>query len=165
MYNLKSYGPQISSQIAGGWRHTVALDEDGQMYGWGWNKFGQVGVSNTEDQNYPQIVKGLADQRVTQVSCGWRHTVALTDRGNIYSWGRGTSGQLGHGDAVDRNEPKRIELLSVDGLASWQIECSQPDNATGKPFNCLMTGNIWHCNNTFTDFSFIWGPKFCFKTI
>jgi alpha-tubulin suppressor-like RCC1 family protein len=69
-------------------------------------------------------------QRVTQVSCGWRHTVALTDRGNIYSWGRGTSGQLGHGDAVDRNEPKRIELLSVDGLACWQIECSQPDNAT-----------------------------------
>jgi alpha-tubulin suppressor-like RCC1 family protein len=38
MYNSKSYGPQISSQIAGGWRHTVALDEDGQMYGWGWNK-------------------------------------------------------------------------------------------------------------------------------
>jgi hypothetical protein len=99
-------------------------------------------------------------QRVTQVSCGWRHTVALTDRGNIYSWGRGTSGQLGHGDAVDRNEPKRIELLSVDGLACWQIECSQPDNATGKPFNSLMAGNIWHCNSTFTNFSFIWGPKF-----
>ncbi|CAM6066951.1 unnamed protein product [Sphagnum tenellum] len=117
--------------IAGGWRHTVAVDEDGQMYGWGWNKFGQVGVNNTEDQNYPQIVKGLADQRVTQVSCGWRHTVALTDRGNIYSWGRGTSGQLGHGDALDINEPKRMELLSVDGLACWQIECSQPDNATG----------------------------------
>ncbi|CAK9207626.1 unnamed protein product [Sphagnum troendelagicum] len=75
--------------------------------------------------------KVQALERVTQVSCGWRHTVALTDRGNIYSWGRGTSGQLGHGDAVDINEPKRMELLSVDGLACWQIECSQPDNATG----------------------------------
>ncbi|KAH8937225.1 hypothetical protein BDL97_16G015700 [Sphagnum fallax] len=127
----------VAVNIAGGWRHTVALDEDGQMYGWGWNKFGQVGVNNTEDQNYPQIVKGLVDQRVTQVSCGWRHTVALTDRGNIYSWGRGTSGQLGHGDAVDINEPKRMELLSVDGLACWQIECSQPDNATGGRFSSV----------------------------
>jgi alpha-tubulin suppressor-like RCC1 family protein len=44
-------------------------------------------------------------QKVTQVTCGWRHTVAVTDRGNVYSWGRGTSGQLGHGDAVDRCFP------------------------------------------------------------
>lgn len=28
----------ISYQVAGGWRHTVALDADGQLYGWGWNK-------------------------------------------------------------------------------------------------------------------------------
>ena len=28
--------------------------------------------------------------------------MCMTDRGNVYSWGRGTSGQLGHGDAVDR---------------------------------------------------------------
>ena len=28
--------------------------------------------------------------------------MAITDRGNVFSWGRGTSGQLGHGDAFDR---------------------------------------------------------------
>lgn len=32
----------ISNQVAGGWRHTVALDEDGQLYGWGWNKVTSV---------------------------------------------------------------------------------------------------------------------------
>ena len=31
--------------------------------------------------------------------------MAITERGNVYSWGRGTSGQLGHGDAVDRYSP------------------------------------------------------------
>ena len=44
-------------------------------------------------------------QRVTQVACGWRHTVVITMAGNVYSWGRGTSGQLGHGDIQDRWSP------------------------------------------------------------
>ena len=48
------------------------------------------------------LVTMLGKQRVYQVACGWRHTVATTMRGNVYSWGRGTSGQLGHGDALDR---------------------------------------------------------------
>lgn len=36
----------------------------------------------------------------------------MTDRGNVYSWGRGTSGQLGHGDTVDRFESlRRLERV------------------------------------------------------
>lgn len=116
--------------ISGGWRHTFALDTDGRLYGWGWNKFGQVGCGNTEDQNSPQLVDALVDQTVTIVQCGWRHTIAMTDRGNVYSWGRGTSGQLGHGDAVDRATPKRVEILSADGYACEQIESSGSSNQT-----------------------------------
>lgn len=53
------------------------------------------------------IITGLLldVQKVTQVTCGWRHTVAITDRGNVYSWGRGINGQLGHGDTADRCFP------------------------------------------------------------
>jgi YD repeat-containing protein len=29
--------------IAGGWRHTMALDSEGSVWAWGWNKFGQLG--------------------------------------------------------------------------------------------------------------------------
>jgi len=66
---------------------------------------------------------------VTQVACGWRHTVVITMAGNVYSWGRGTSGQLGHGDIRDRSMPKRLELLSFDGLACQQIESSRSTNS------------------------------------
>jgi alpha-tubulin suppressor-like RCC1 family protein len=41
-------------------------------------------------------------QKISQVACGWRHTLALTENKNVFSWGRGTSGQLGHGEIVDR---------------------------------------------------------------
>ena len=40
-------------------------------------------------------------QKVIQISCGWRHTLAVSERQNVFSWGRGTNGQLGHGETVD----------------------------------------------------------------
>eukprot|EP00897_Mesotaenium_endlicherianum_P004127 jgi/Mesen1/3742/ME000204S03010 len=98
------------AQISGGWRHTVALDTQGTLYAWGWNKFGQVGVGNNEDHNSPQEVK--IGERVVQVSCGWRHTICLTERSNVFSWGRGTSGQLGHGDSLDSLELKLHQRTS-----------------------------------------------------
>lgn len=45
---------------------------------------------------------GFTWQKIVQISCGWRHTIAVTDKNNVYSWGRGTNGQLGHGDTIDR---------------------------------------------------------------
>lgn len=40
---------------------------------------------------------------MVQVSCGWRHTAALTERANVFTWGRATNGQLGVGDTEDRS--------------------------------------------------------------
>eukprot|EP00270_Netrium_digitus_P001315 TRINITY_DN1141_c0_g1_i3.p1 TRINITY_DN1141_c0_g1~~TRINITY_DN1141_c0_g1_i3.p1 ORF type:complete len:450 (+),score=87.14 TRINITY_DN1141_c0_g1_i3:152-1501(+) len=117
---VAALGGKIIAQIAGGWRHSVALDSEGKLYAWGWNKFGQVGVGDTEDHNLPQEVIAVPE-KVVQVSCGWRHTVCLTEYGNVYTWGRGTNGQLGHGDTNDRCFPKRLELLSADGAACQGI--------------------------------------------
>uniref|UniRef100_A0A6N2MSP1 Ultraviolet-B receptor UVR8 n=1 Tax=Salix viminalis TaxID=40686 RepID=A0A6N2MSP1_SALVM len=93
------------SLISGGWRHTMALTSDGNLYGWGWNK------------------------KVVQISCGWRHALAVTERQNVFSWGRGTNGQLGHGESMDRltNDkrlsgglPGRRPLSFADGYLEYQ---------------------------------------------
>eukprot|EP00271_Cylindrocystis_brebissonii_P008505 TRINITY_DN22878_c0_g1_i1.p1 TRINITY_DN22878_c0_g1~~TRINITY_DN22878_c0_g1_i1.p1 ORF type:complete len:446 (+),score=66.57 TRINITY_DN22878_c0_g1_i1:322-1659(+) len=115
----------LIAQIAGGWRHTLALDSEGMMYAWGWNKFGQVGVGNFEDQNLPQLLSSVTEA-IVQVACGWRHSLAISAAGNVYSWGRGTSGQLGHGDCIDRSTPKRLEALSADGQGAQGIQRSPP---------------------------------------
>ncbi|KAE7997572.1 hypothetical protein FH972_002195 [Carpinus fangiana] len=120
------------SQISGGWRHTMALTSDGKLYGWGWNKFGQVGVGDNVDHCSPGQVKFPHEQKVIQISCGWRHTLAVSERQNVFSWGRGTNGQLGHGETVDWNIPKIIEALSVDGSSGQQIESSKFDPSSGK---------------------------------
>ncbi|XP_031486010.1 ultraviolet-B receptor UVR8 isoform X2 [Nymphaea colorata] len=129
---LEALSNDCISQISGGWRHTMALTSDGRLYGWGWNKFGQVGVGDFIDHCSPQEVKFPSEQKVVQVSCGWRHTLAITDKGNVFSWGRGTCGQLGHGDSIDRNLPKVIEVLSVDGSGCEQMDYSRTDPLSGK---------------------------------
>ncbi|WMV29484.1 hypothetical protein MTR67_022869 [Solanum verrucosum] len=118
--------------ISGGWRHTMALTSDGKLYGWGWNKFGQVGVDDNCDHCSPVQVKFPHDQKVILISCGWRHTLAVTERQNVFSWGRGTNGQLGHGESVDRYVPRIIEVLSVDGSSGQQIGSSTFDPSTAE---------------------------------
>uniref|UniRef100_A0ACD5UPU0 Uncharacterized protein n=1 Tax=Avena sativa TaxID=4498 RepID=A0ACD5UPU0_AVESA len=118
-----------TSQISGGWRHTMALTSDGKLYGWGWNKFGQVGAGDTEDHCSPVEINFPEEQKVAQVACGWRHTLAFTERKNVFAWGRGTSGQLGHGEIVDRNTPKLIDALSPDGSG-----CKKLESSTSVPF-------------------------------
>ncbi|CAL0319733.1 unnamed protein product [Lupinus luteus] len=124
-------------QVSGGWRHSMALTSSGILYGWGWNKFGQVGVGDNVDRSSPVQVKFPCDQKVVQISCGWRHTISVTERANVYSWGRGTNGQLGHGETVDRNFPKIIEALSVEGSSGQHIESSNSDPLSGKTWASL----------------------------
>nr|XP_029144486.1 ultraviolet-B receptor UVR8 isoform X2 [Arachis hypogaea] len=125
------------ADVSGGWRHSMALTCSGILYGWGWNKFGQVGVGDNADRCSPVQVKFPEDQKVIQISCGWRHTIAVTERQNVYSWGRGTNGQLGHGETVDRNSPKIIEALSVEGSSGQNIASSNTDPLSGKHFASL----------------------------
>lgn len=126
-HKVQALHGSFTSQISGGWRHTMALTSDGKLYGWGWNKFGQVGVDDNCDHCSPVQVKFPHDQKVILISCGWRHTLAATERQNVFSWGRGTNGQLGHGESVDRSVPRIIEVLSVDGSSGQQIRSSTVD--------------------------------------
>ncbi|XP_021683072.2 ultraviolet-B receptor UVR8 isoform X2 [Hevea brasiliensis] len=131
-HQLEALRDSFISQISGGWRHTMAVTSDGRLYGWGWNKFGQVGVGDNVDHCSPVQVKFPNEQKVIQIACGWRHTLAVTEQQNVFSWGRGTNGQLGHGESVDRNVPMMIEALSVDGSGCQQIESSTFDLSSGK---------------------------------
>ncbi|KAK1393048.1 Ultraviolet-B receptor UVR8 [Heracleum sosnowskyi] len=131
-HKLHALQGEVISQISGGWRHTMALTSNGKLYGWGWNKFGQVGVGDNLDHCFPMPVTFPHEEKVVQISCGWRHTLAVTEKENIFSWGRGTNGQLGHRESIDRNIPKIIEDLSVDGSNRHLIEPSNIDPLIGK---------------------------------
>jgi hypothetical protein len=86
--------------VAGGWRHTLAADREGRLYAAGWNKFGQCGVGHNDDVVQPSTVEALAGRRVVQLKSGWKHTLAVTEDGRFFSWGRNVNGQVSGGGAV-----------------------------------------------------------------
>jgi len=61
----------------------------------------------------PQIVAALRNTRIQGVDCGLCHTVCVAESGELYTWGRGMHGRLGHGDDRDRWIPTRVRGFSA----------------------------------------------------
>lgn len=101
-------------QIAVGGAHTCATDMTGQIYCWGANSHGQLGIGISDSRAQPTRLPVSADFWADQLSAGERHTCALgsTDA-SVWCWGANTSGQLGDTTTDDRIEPVRVDLLEA----------------------------------------------------
>jgi len=62
---------------------------------WGWNQNAQLGHGDAEPRVVPQIITSLEGSTIVQTACGSRYSVALSERGNVFTWGRGDDYQLG----------------------------------------------------------------------
>ena len=96
-------------QIAVEGLNTVALTNEGEVFAWGDNGVGQLGLGDYLDRNQPTEVPGLQD--VVQVSVGKFHSLAVTKDGRLFAWGDNGKGQLGLGDNLDRNQPTEVPGL------------------------------------------------------
>ncbi|CAI0402035.1 unnamed protein product [Linum tenue] len=98
-------------QVACGHNLTVVLTILGQVYTMGSSTYGQLGCPKANGK-LPNLVKGkLSDCIIEEVSCGSYHVAALTSKAEVYTWGKGANGQLGHGDKESRNTPKLVDFL------------------------------------------------------
>ncbi len=109
---LNSFG--FVSVVSCGQYHSVALTSFGQIFTWGSNQHGQLGLDSADILPtgnrrvwLPQEVK-LEGVFFVDVSAGGYHTLALTDSGQLYVFGRNDDGQLGLGDLHTRRSPTRL---------------------------------------------------------
>ena len=100
-------GSKAQVSICCGLHFTLSLDEDGQVLQWGVDV---DEVLRAPTRVAPRFFRGA---RVTRIACGRKHSLALTDTHEVYSWGLGSSGQLGHGDAptIPLDHPLQINCL------------------------------------------------------
>lgn len=105
-------------QVACGGFHTAAVTETGEVYTWGGGEHGQLGHGDKVNKTVPTLVRSLVDKLVVQVTCGWSHTVALTDTGEVFTWGNGDHGKLGHNDTNKVTVPKMVEVLATKRVIS-----------------------------------------------
>ena len=109
---------------------------------WGKNNCGRLGLgedafSNTEYVRNPTKLSAGDSGGWTQIACGWCHTVALSPKGKVCTWGRGDIGQLGHGDGRSRNVPTKVESLSRETIV--KVACGYCHTATVTSTGKLIT--------------------------
>jgi alpha-tubulin suppressor-like RCC1 family protein len=93
--------PEVATAVAAGGSHSLAvLASRGEVYGWGWNVFGQLGrgVQGTPPVGEPVAAPALGITDAVAVSVGDLHSLALTRDGHVFAWGYNTEGQVGNGD-------------------------------------------------------------------
>jgi alpha-tubulin suppressor-like RCC1 family protein len=96
--------------ISAGFKHSVALSQNGNVYVWGWNQYGQLGSGGTADINRPEKNVNIKSKVIGLVT-GTYHSFAMDDSSNMYIWGDDTYGQLGDGRKdIIRVLPAVIEM-------------------------------------------------------
>jgi alpha-tubulin suppressor-like RCC1 family protein len=102
--------------ISAGADFSMALTTNGQLYAWGLNSLGELGAG-AQPQAFsatPVQVKLPPGQRVTSVSAGDAHTLALTGSGRLYAWGANNAGQLGLRNSPSQSLPVRVPGIETD---------------------------------------------------
>ena len=82
--------------------HTLILENDGTLWGCGYNVDGELGLGDTTDRTtFTQVTTNTDD--IKQVYCGENHTLILKNDGTLWSTGLNNCGQLGLGDTGNRS--------------------------------------------------------------
>ena len=113
-------------EVAAGGMHTLLLSTCGRVWSCGIGKHGALGHGDTHGTaNCPAPVQivggGLRQARAVQIAAGDCHSLILSSAGHAYSFGWGSGGRLGHGDAKTRTAPQRIEALAEAGVLVLQV--------------------------------------------
>jgi len=124
-------------QIACGSGHTVVLTGEGEVYTWGRGDDGRLGHGDNGWKYVPRLTHSLTGQIITHVTCGSYHTAAVSSNGDLYTWGGGMYGKLGHGSESGHSTPRRVEALV--GLSVIDIACGSRHTAVVTNKGCLYT--------------------------
>ena len=83
--------------VSCGDNHTIALTSDNKLYVWGCNKYGQLGLGDTEGRNTPHelVLNDVNKLNIVSVSCGIDHTFILLNTNQVYVCGNNLGGKLG----------------------------------------------------------------------
>jgi alpha-tubulin suppressor-like RCC1 family protein len=122
---LSDSGLAVQAVECGGW-HSCAFLDTGELYTWGYNGCGQLGLpSSVIKTSRPTLVQsryfpeGFSGIRIKHVACGWEHTLALgvdsNDKQSVFSFGSNSHGQLGREPLViGRGQKRDPDIAEID---------------------------------------------------
>ena len=146
-------------QVVAGYSHTCALRSGGDVYCWGDNSLGQLGVGSTTSSQAPAQVTGLPSPAV-QLTVGSNHTCALLNDYSVYCWGLGTAGQLGVGSVIASDESDDCNpasgAVNVTFCKKTPASITFPSTAT---VVSISAGEFHTCAMSIEGTSYCWGDN------
>lgn len=101
---------------------SFALSQDGTVFAWGCNGTGELGVGQGgRDEDLPQVIAALSGCIVCAIAAGGGAACAVTTAGELYTWGCGYCGQLGHGDTASQLVPMRVDALRDEWVVAVSL--------------------------------------------
>ena len=91
----------------------MALTVDGKVFSWGEGDDGKLGHFSRMNCDKPRLIETLRSKRVRDIACGSSHSACIISNGDLYTWGLGEYGRLGHGDNVSQLRPKQVQCLKL----------------------------------------------------
>lgn len=96
---------------------TIILKENGTVWTFGNNAYGQLGDGTTENSGIPQKIRELTN--IVYINAGATFAFAINENGEVFSWGNNRYAQLGDGTCTQRNKPVRIsKLIDIKKVSS-----------------------------------------------
>ncbi|MFM7679888.1 MAG: RCC1 domain-containing protein, partial [Roseiflexaceae bacterium] len=133
-------GVTFNSVQANG-NHTCAKSTTNELYCWGNNASGQLGIGSTTNKNLPTAVLTPSGVTFASISMGNAHTCGVTGAGAAYCWGINDYGNLGINSTVMRTSPTLV---------------TKP---TGVSFASISGGQYHTCARTTTNHAYCWGQN------
>ncbi len=145
--------PEKVDQVATGNRHTCAVTENGNLYCFGNNSFGQIGVGSIlGDSGSDFYLPTLIDigNKVKKVSAGYAHTCVILINGNLkcFGWnGYNVLGQPTNGNIGDNETPSSLPEISfgenvIQVTTGWQFTCVLVESGRVKCFGNNQLGQL-----------------------
>ena len=92
---------------AGSSDHTIAIDKNGRVWGWGSNGNGKIGDNSTTSRATPVSIAGTV-KTFCQIATGEIRTLAIDRNGRAWGWGQNFAGQIGDGTLLNRSTPVSV---------------------------------------------------------
>jgi len=126
--------------IAANGDHSLALDSIGDVWAWGYNGTGQLGLNpvNTGASAGPTKVTGFP-AKIIAIAAGGAFSYALTETGTVWAWGNNANGQLGNGTTTNSFIP--VQMLKTGGTPLTNVTRISAGIQHGLAMD--SNGNIW----------------------
>ena len=146
----------VVKDVSCGLGHALFLLNTGKIYAWGNGGNGRLGLGDTSDRAESSPVTDMDHCTIISVHCGASHSLALTDDGEVYCWGKNSQGQCGQGYIEDILLPKVVSHLGGTSFVIVEI-------AAGWEHSMALTasGEIYRSNYFF--FMFLHSKKIFYK--